>query len=131
MQRRYDAKTRDSGLPQANGVAQFDRRHDGLRAGPGVAQSAGWLMAPRPRPQFRVDPLVVYRLGEELITDETQALLELIKNAYDADASYARVTIDTQTKSGEPGGEIGFIEVADDGFGMELDTIIGSWLLIA
>lgn len=81
--------------------------------------------------QFRVDPLVVYRLGEELITDEIQALLELVKNAYDADASYARVTIDTQAPPVTPGDPPGFIQIADDGFGMDRDTVIGGWLLIA
>lgn len=86
--------------------------------------------------QFRVDPLVVMRLGEELISDETQALLELIKNAYDADASYARVAIHTE---GIPAGLLaepssdntGWIEVSDDGTGMGLDQIRDGWLLIA
>jgi signal transduction histidine kinase len=87
-------------------------------------------MAQKPA-QFRVDPLVVYRLGEELITDEIQALLELVKNAYDADASYARVTIDTQAAPKTPGDPPGYIEIADDGFGMNSDTVIGAWLLIA
>jgi signal transduction histidine kinase len=42
-----------------------------------------------------VHPSVVFKLGDDLISDEVQALVELIKNSYDADASYARVTIDT------------------------------------
>lgn len=81
--------------------------------------------------QFRVDPLVVYRLGEELITDEVQALLELVKNAYDADASYARIIIDTHAPAATSGDPPGFIEIADDGFGMDRDTVISGWLLIA
>lgn len=85
----------------------------------------------QPHAQFRVDPLVVYRLGEELITDETQALLELVKNAYDADASYARITIDTHAPPKASGDLPGLIEIADDGFGMDRDTVISGWLLIA
>jgi signal transduction histidine kinase len=86
--------------------------------------------------QFRVDPLVVMRLGEELISDETQALLELIKNAYDADASYAHVAIHTEgTPTGllrEPASENGgWIEISDDGTGMGPDQIRDGWLLIA
>lgn len=46
---------------------------------------------------FRVSAEVLTRLGEELITDSTQALLELIKNAYDADAATVRVEVDTTT----------------------------------
>ena len=42
------------------------------------------------------------RLGEELITDNTQALLELIKNAYDADATLVRINIDTTVETKIP-----------------------------
>jgi signal transduction histidine kinase len=93
-------------------------------------------MADLPREQFRVDPLVVFKLGEELISDETQALLELIKNAYDADASYVRVEINTHDL---PDGmllelnpeRLGYIEVADDGTGMDRGAITDGWLIIA
>jgi signal transduction histidine kinase len=86
--------------------------------------------------RFRVDPLVVMRLGEELISDETQALLELIKNAYDADASYARVAIHTEGKPTgllrEPASDShGWIEISDDGTGMGPEQIRDGWLLIA
>ena len=42
-----------------------------------------------------VHPSVVFKLGEDLISDEVQALVELVKNSYDADATWARVTVDT------------------------------------
>ena len=48
-----------------------------------------------PDVRFRVSASVLTRLGEELITDSTQALLELIKNAYDADARTVTVDINT------------------------------------
>ena len=74
---------------------------------------------------FEVHPSVVYQLGESLISDATQAIIELVKNSYDADASYSKVVIDTQglTKQQdyyyfeEPGG---IISIEDDGFGMDL-----------
>lgn len=85
---------------------------------------------------FRIDPIVVFKLGQELITDETQALLELIKNSYDADATFVAVTIDTY---GAPKGALlpakenapGYIEIVDDGSGMDLAQVRDGWLLIA
>lgn len=89
-----------------------------------------------PSDQFRIDPLVVFKLGEELVSDETQALLELIKNAYDADASFVRVAINT---TGAPDDVLlapddarpGWIEITDDGVGMDDAAIRNGWLLIA
>jgi len=54
---------------------------------------------------FRVSASVLTRLGEELITDSTQALLELIKNAYDADARTVTVDVDTTCRVSAPGQE--------------------------
>jgi len=42
-----------------------------------------------------VHPSVVFKLGEDLITDDVQALTELIKNSYDADSPIVEVSIDT------------------------------------
>jgi len=89
-----------------------------------------------PSDQFRIDPLVVFKLGEELVSDETQALLELIKNAYDADASFVKVAINT---TGAPDDVLlapddarpGWIEITDDGVGMDDTAIRNGWLLIA
>jgi len=93
-------------------------------------------MSQRLEEHFRIDPVVVFKLGQELISDELQALLELVKNSYDADASYVRVRIDTQ---GMPERLIleddlerpGFIEIDDDGTGMDLESVRNGWLLIA
>ena len=46
-------------------------------------------------PHFKISAAVVKQLGEELITDEVTAFMELVKNSYDADSS--RVTIDINT----------------------------------
>lgn len=84
---------------------------------------------------FDITPHIVKQLGEQLVPDEVTALLELIKNSYDADASYVSIEINT---SGEYAKEKvfypkqkGFIVVEDDGFGMDEKTIIKSWLLIS
>jgi len=87
------------------------------------------------RPHFEVHPSVVYQLGESLITDAVQALIELVKNCYDADATYAKVTIDTEgsveVRSAiyPPSG--GRIIVEDDGVGMDLEVIETGWLMIS
>jgi signal transduction histidine kinase len=92
-------------------------------------------MAKDKKLSFDVHPSVVYQLGESLITDAVQALIELVKNCYDADASYAKVTIDTEGRAGVPGSLFpptgGRIIVEDDGCGMDLDTIEVGWLLIS
>ena len=46
--------------------------------------------------RFDINPHVIRQLGAELVTDQVTALMELIKNSYDADANYVKVTIDTQ-----------------------------------
>ena len=58
---------------------------------------------------------LIMQLGEQLIEDELVALLELIKNAYDADANNVDVVIDKDTVT--PYGK-GRIEIKDDGNGM-------------
>jgi signal transduction histidine kinase len=85
---------------------------------------------------FEVHPSVVYQLGESLISDAVQAIIELVKNSYDADATYSKVTIDSQgiTKpedsyySKEDGG---IITIEDDGCGMDIDDLKNGWLTIS
>ena len=82
---------------------------------------------------FEIDASVVFQLGESLITDSIQALMELVKNSYDADASFCRVSISTSPAPDESPfkGAIGTIAVEDDGIGMTLDTIRSGWLTIS
>lgn len=56
--------------------------------------------------RLEVHPSVVFKLGADLITDDMQALIELIKNSYDADATHVRVTIDTHTRFDPTTGEV-------------------------
>lgn len=86
-------------------------------------------------PRFDINPHVIRQLGAELVTDQVTALMELIKNSYDADANYVKVTIDTDGVL--QGDELfhkkhkGYIIVDDDGFGMDKNTILKSWLIIS
>ncbi|MEQ8626758.1 ATP-binding protein [Ekhidna sp.] len=84
---------------------------------------------------FDITPHIVKQLGEQLVSDEITALLELIKNSYDADASYVSIEINTtgtyeKNKLFFPNHK-GFIVVEDDGFGMSEETIMKSWLIIS
>lgn len=81
---------------------------------------------------FRVAAEVISRLGEELITDSTQALLELIKNAYDADAGVVSVEVDT-TGSYEAAGRhlTGRLRITDTGHGMDDQAIRDGWLTLS
>ena len=80
-------------------------------------------------PQFHINSTVVFQLGRELISDEIQALSELVKNSYDADATYAKITIDTEAEY-EGIGQ-GSILIEDDGFGMTQNDIRRGWLTIS
>jgi signal transduction histidine kinase len=83
---------------------------------------------------FDIHPSVVLQLGEELISDEIQALVELVKNSYDADASYVKVVVDTKSKSDgltEYKDALGYIIIEDDGIGMDELTIKRAWLTVS
>ena len=86
-------------------------------------------------PHFEVHPSVVYQLGESLISDAVQAMIELVKNCYDADATYAKVIIDTQgvvdVNDAIYSSDGGRIIVEDDGHGMSLEDIESGWLTIS
>ncbi|KAF6676875.1 ATP-binding protein [Pantoea sp. EKM21T] len=71
---------------------------------------------------FRPKARIMELLGEQLIKNHTLALFELIKNSYDADASYVKLSlnnINTENAS---------IEVVDDGIGMDLKTVLDIWM---
>ncbi len=92
-------------------------------------------VADNPQPaRFDINASVVFRLGEELITDSVQALVELVKNSYDADATWVSVTIDTRAKNRwgrKYTDATGAILVEDNGHGMGEPTIRRGWLTIA
>src|SRR4030042_2545589 len=84
---------------------------------------------------FDIHASVVFQLGESLISDIAQALVELIKNAYDADATYSKVTIETDSQNKVDWsiykGAKGCIQIEDNGFGMDESVIERGWLIIS
>ncbi len=85
--------------------------------------------------KFDITPHIVKQLGEELVPDEVTALMELIKNSYDADSSYVSIEINSTDEYSSDElfytGKKGYIAVEDDGDGMDEETIINSWLVIS
>ena len=67
---------------------------------------------------------ILRRFGEELNPNPDQGILELVKNAYDADARYCTIEL---ISTGAPGGTI---TVSDDGDGMEETDIEDGWLVL-
>ncbi len=102
--------------------------------------------------ELKIDAHVVRQLGEELITGHEQAILELVKNSYDADSKWCKISIDTECKAKynmttgsleEFGLEdlielsedeellSGKISVSDAGDGMDVEQINKGWLTIS
>jgi signal transduction histidine kinase len=67
---------------------------------------------------------IIQRLGEELNPTPDQSILELVKNAYDADAHECVITLEHVEGPG------GSITVTDDGDGMDESSIVNGWLVI-
>jgi signal transduction histidine kinase len=76
-------------------------------------------------PRFTVDTRLFRELGELLVGRDSTALVELIKNAYDADAT--RVTVYGERLETESG----FIVITDNGNGMTPDEFEDGFLRIA
>lgn len=71
------------------------------------------------RPRARI----IKTIGEELISNDSVAVIELVKNSYDADATVVEIIFSDPLKKG-----IGSIKIKDNGSGMTLDTIKTAWL---
>ena len=74
---------------------------------------------------FRFHPRVFASLGADLVTSDLVAVIELVKNCYDAFAT----RVDVRFKTGKDG-EIS-LEIEDDGMGMTDDTIRDVWCVVA
>lgn len=75
--------------------------------------------------RFKVDAGHIQRLGFELVSKQETALIELIKNAYDADATTVNIQF---IKSDEKNGTL---IIEDNGVGMDIDTIKHAWMNIS
>lgn len=75
---------------------------------------------------FTVDSALLSELGERLVGSVDLALLELIKNAYDADATKVSISIIP-----EMGGDYYEIRIRDNGSGMSFEQVNKYWMRIA
>jgi HSP90 family molecular chaperone len=63
-------------------------------------------------------------IGEDLIHDHHAAIIELVKNAYDADSKVVTVSLELSDDEDSV-----VITIKDDGHGMSRDTVINHWLV--
>lgn len=75
--------------------------------------------------RFAVDARHIHRLGFELVGKQETALSELIKNAYDADATQVAIFF---SDFDQPGGRL---TVSDDGHGMSEQAIRNTWMRLS
>jgi signal transduction histidine kinase len=73
--------------------------------------------------EFKPKARLLLQLGDQLIKSESIALLEIVKNAYDANASAAFVSMRNLGANGR-----GEIVIEDDGDGMSLSIIKNVWM---
>jgi signal transduction histidine kinase len=73
---------------------------------------------------FRPRARLMLLLGDQLIRDAGIAVFELVKNAYDADATTCEVTLFSVNEESEESR----IVVQDDGHGMDINTVRNIWL---
>ncbi len=64
-------------------------------------------------------------LGRESISSPIVGVLELVKNAYDADATQVTITFRQASR------ENGFIVIEDDGEGMDIEALRNHWMVIS
>jgi signal transduction histidine kinase len=69
---------------------------------------------------FSIESRILRELGERLVKQPEVAVLELIKNCYDADATICTILYNEQTS----------LSVSDDGLGMTLERFAEAWMRI-
>lgn len=69
------------------------------------------------RVPFRMHPRVFKALGANLVTSDVVAIIELVKNSYDAFARNVWIRFKEDSADGK------HLEIEDDGLGMTRDTI--------
>ena len=76
------------------------------------------------QPHLRFATDILRRLGEELIPHPDQGIVELVRNAYDADATTCTVELINADQ------ENGTLRIVDNGAGMTREAIINGWLIL-
>lgn len=74
---------------------------------------------------LRMHPRVFAALGKDLVTNDVVAVMELVKNSYDAFANNVWLKFGQDDASGPS------LEIRDDGMGMTRDVIENVWCMIA
>lgn len=78
--------------------------------------------------QIRPAARLIHTIGSDLIGDSYAALVELVKNSYDADAKKVDVIFTYKNIGNTPALSI---TIQDNGHGMSFDTVINKWLVPA
>lgn len=73
--------------------------------------------------RFRPKARIIRTIGDQLISGPEAAVIELVKNAYDADANFVAIKFVPPLGKGE-----GRISISDDGHGMALEDIQSKWM---
>lgn len=76
--------------------------------------------------RFQVKPRLLTLLGDQLIRDANLAVFELVKNAYDANATKCSVILENPDDSSRA-----HIIIQDDGTGMDEHILRDVWMMIA
>lgn len=85
------------------------------------SKNSGWHKI---RPAARI----IHTIGSDLVGDAYAALVELVKNSYDADATNVIIKFKFYSNKGN---DMLSITVSDNGHGMAFETIINQWLVPA
>ncbi len=75
--------------------------------------------------RFSVDAGIIDRLGSELVARQETAVSELVKNAYDADATKVNIKFENSDNIG------GTLYIEDDGMGMTREQLINGFMRIS
>ncbi|MBB6128631.1 sensor histidine kinase [Mucilaginibacter lappiensis] len=73
--------------------------------------------------KFKPRARLLIQLGDQLIKNESIALVELVKNSYDADANTVNIYMENVDQP-----ENGVIIIEDDGYGMTVEIVENVWL---
>ena len=74
---------------------------------------------------FRIHPRVFASLGADLVTNDIVAVIELVKNSYDASATRVDVIFGNDEVAGP------CLDILDNGLGMDRATIENAWCVVA
>ena len=78
-----------------------------------------------------VDAKHAQNIGEQSVSDRVQAVIEIVKNSYDGDATNCRVKFFARSGGSGTLVHVDHIEISDDGIGMTLDDIENKWMRLA